>query len=81
MMAALKESRTPMNSTLLKTVLIALPFLACSCQSDQGPAQPLEGEPAAAGLPGEGIDPAFEGTEFPYDGNEDPGAGFPGGSP
>ena len=37
-----------------------------------------EGEPAAAGLPGEAVDPQFEYAEIPYDGNQDPGADIPG---
>jgi hypothetical protein len=63
---------------------VAAVFLFCSlfsCGPAQNATPPMDGEPAPAGLPGEGIDPEFEGFEIPDDGNEDPGAGFPGGSP
>ena len=45
------------------------------------PPAELEGDPAAAGLPGEAVDPEFEGLETPYDGDADPGADFPTGQP
>lgn len=48
---------------------------------EEPPAPELEGDPPAAGLPGEAIDPEFEGLNIQYDGDEDPGADFPTGQP
>jgi hypothetical protein len=64
-----------MRTTIPCLSTVFLPCFLFSCGPGQEATPPMNGEPAAAGLPGEGVDPEFEGIEFPYDGNEDPGAG------
>jgi hypothetical protein len=58
-------------------LLLACGLVACN-PGPMDPGSQPEGEPAAAGLPGEAIDPQFEYAEMPYDGNQDPGADIPG---
>ena len=62
------------SSAWILTSLIAL----CSAGCSNTPTPYQDGGVApAAGLPGEAIDPAFAGAEFPYDGDQDPGPGTP----
>jgi hypothetical protein len=68
--------RTQIILTATGSLLICS-LVACTPGPMDPESQP-EGEPAAAGLPGEAIDPQFEYAEMPYDGNEDPGADIPG---
>ncbi len=68
--------RTQVQTIVLGS-LFCLGLTACNPGPMDPEAQP-EGEPAAAGLPGEGVDPQFEYAEMPYDGNQDPGADIPG---
>ena len=58
------------------TPLLALSLTGCDTGT---PTPPFDGVPAPAGLPGEPIDPRFEGAVFPDDGNQDPGSGIPDG--
>ena len=51
-------------------------LLGSGCSNTPTPYQD-GGVAPAAGLPGEAIDPAFASTEFPYDGDQDPGPGTP----
>ena len=58
-------------------VVTGLVMLCCSgCSNTPTPYQG-GGLAPAAGLPGEPIDPQFAGSEFPYDGDQDPGSGNP----
>ena len=59
-------------------LLLTCGLVACNYQGPMDPYSQPEGEPAAAGLPGEAVDPQFEYAEIPYDGNQDPGADIPG---
>ena len=77
--------RTPLPCVGI-TSLLCLLLSACAqgpspMAGEEVPPAPMEGEPAAAGLPGEAIDPEFEGLNLQYDGDEDPGADFPTGQP
>jgi hypothetical protein len=60
--------------TTITPLLFALALMGCGGT----PTPAFDGEPPAAGLPGEPIDPEFEGSVFPDDGNQDPGSGIPG---
>ena len=60
----------------LITLLPALSLSFTGCDTGT-PTPPFDGVPAPAGLPGEPIDPRFEGAVFPDDGNQDPGSGIP----
>ena len=62
----------------LITLLPALALSLTGCDTG-APTPPFDGVPAPAGLPGEPIDPQFEGAVFPDDGNQDPGSGIPDG--
>jgi len=62
----------------LITLLPALTLSLTGCDTGT-PTPPFDGVPATAGLPGEPIDPQFEGAVFPDDGNQDPGSGIPDG--
>ena len=65
--------------SVTKITLITLPVLAFSLTGCGGtPTPAFDGEAPAVGLPGEPIDPEFEGAVFPDDGNQDPGSGIPG---
>ena len=58
------------------TVLLGLTILCAGCSNTPTPYQG-GGVAPAAGLPGEAIDPQFAGSEFPSDGDQDPGSGDP----
>ena len=60
----------------LITLLPALSLSFTGCDTGT-PTPTFDGVPAPAGLPGEPIDPRFEGAVFPDDGNQDPGSGIP----
>lgn len=68
----------PLNFPAVAGCLLACTLAACGTPGPMDPGSQPEGEPAAAGLPGEAIDPQFEYAEMPYDGNQDPGADIPG---
>lgn len=64
----------------LETIVFGSLITCGLCACTPGPMDPEpypQGEPAAAGLPGEPVDPAFEHVEMPYDGNQDPGPDLP----
>ena len=65
------------NTRILLIILSMLAMVITGCGGTPTPA--FDGEPAQAGLPGEPIDPQFEGAVFPDSGNQDPGSGIPGG--
>lgn len=69
------------TSLFLATTLLGCAQGPSPMAGEEAPPAELEGEPAPAGLPGEAIDPEFEGIEMPDDGDEDPGADFPDGQP
>jgi hypothetical protein len=69
-----------MTNSTKKIALITLPLLTLALTGCGGtPTPAFDGEEPAAGLPGEPIDPEFEGSIFPDDGNQDPGSGIPNG--
>ena len=65
-----------MKPTLICILSTLAPLLGSGCSNTPTPYQG-GGVAPAAGLPGEAIDPAFAGSEFPYDGDQDPGPGTP----
>ena len=71
----------PNQGLIMKTLFVGIfsslsLLLGSGCSNTPTPYQD-GGVAPAAGLPGEAIDPAFASTEFPYDGDQDPGPGTP----
>ncbi|MAB29753.1 MAG: hypothetical protein CMJ53_10850 [Planctomycetaceae bacterium] len=66
--------------TTKRTALTCFPLLILTLTGCGGtPTPAFDGELPPAGLPGEPIDPQFDGAIFPDDGNQDPGSGIPNG--
>ena len=66
--------------TTKRIALMGFPLLILTLTGCGGtPTPAYDGELPPAGLPGEPIDPQFDGAIFPDDGNQDPGSGIPNG--